>query len=290
MRATSTINLPGPTWRGDRHERNNGGNELPKLLPQVTVVKLLDVTESEILNVLGENEHGIAVAKGGVHRSFLRARRWEAIRSYINGVVSSMDKQIMNIPEKHTQLSSAAGFSVVEMLAVIAVVGILSTIGFTSFQRSNRSFKVAGATRTLSTYLEKARVDAVRRRGGTTVVFDSATSYTVNLDFNGDGIITARTIALPPGTSLRYTLPPATTSIDPSSTPRTIQYNWRGQTTSASNVLFTLTDSNTGVVSSTVVVGPAGNVSTGTTVVGPVTTPTPQNTTVTTTTAIKSMR
>ena len=50
-----------------------GGNELPKLLPQVTVVKLLDVPESEILNVFVENKHGIAVAKRGVHRSFRRA-------------------------------------------------------------------------------------------------------------------------------------------------------------------------------------------------------------------------
>ena len=196
----------------------------------------------------------------------------------------------MNVPEKHSQLSGSAGVSAVELLAVVAIVGILSAIGFTSFQRSNRSFKVAGATRTLTSYLEKARVDAVRRHGGSTVVFDSATSYTVNLDFNGDGVITAQTIALPPGTSLRYTLPPATTNIDPATTARTIQYNWRGQTTSASNVVFTLTDANTGVVSSSVVVGPAGNVSTGNTVTGPVNAPTPQNTAVTTTTAIKTMQ
>lgn len=51
----------------------NGGNELPKPLPQVTVLKLLDVTQSEILNVFVENEHGITVAKRGVHRSFPRA-------------------------------------------------------------------------------------------------------------------------------------------------------------------------------------------------------------------------
>ena len=37
------------------------------------MVKLLDVTESEILNVFVGNEHGISVAKRGVHRSFPRA-------------------------------------------------------------------------------------------------------------------------------------------------------------------------------------------------------------------------
>jgi len=202
-----------------------------------------------------------------------------------------MHKQIMNFPEKQSKLSSAVGFSMVELLGVMAVIAIISTIALTSFQRSSRSFKVAGATRNLSAYLEKARVDAVRRHvtdGTVNVVIDSTSSYTVNVDFGGTGTSTARTISLPAGTSLSYTLPPATASIDPSSTSTTITYDWRGRTTST--VLLTLTDSIAGVASSTVVVGPAGNVSTDTTVTGPVTTPTPQNTTVTTTTGIKSMQ
>lgn len=197
----------------------------------------------------------------------------------------------MNFPKKQPRLCSAAGFSVVELLVVIAVVAIISTFALTSFQKSSRTFNVAGATRNLTAYLEKARVDSVRRHvtdGSARVDINSASSYTVHIDFSGGGTSTDRTISLPAGTTLSYTLPPATTSIDPSSTPIQIQYNWRGQT--ASTVLLTLTDSTAGVASSTVVVGPAGDLSTDTTVTGPVTTPTPQNTIVTTTTGIKSMQ
>jgi len=198
-----------------------------------------------------------------------------------------MRKKTMNFPKKKTKPSSAAGFSVVELLVVILVVTITTTFALVSFQKANRSFNLSGATRTLSAYLEKARVESVRRHGDANVVINSTSSYTANIDFIGN-TPTPRTTTLPAGTSLSYTLPPSTTSIDPSSTPITITYDWRGRTTST--VLLTLTDSTAGVAPSTVVVGPAGDLSSDTTVTGPVTTPTPQNTTVTTTTGIKSMQ
>ena len=199
-----------------------------------------------------------------------------------------MQKHILYFPNKEAKLSSAAGVSAVELLVVMMIVAGISTFALISFQRSTRSFKLAGAMRNLSAYLEKARVNSVVRHGGANVVIDSTTSYTANIDFSGTGTLYSRTISLPPGTSLSYKLPPATTSIDPSTTPITITYNWRGQTTST--VLLTLTDSIGGIASSTVIVGPAGDLSTDTTVTGPVTTPTPQDTTVTTTTGIKSMQ
>jgi len=203
-------------------------------------------------------------------------------------VLGGMRKKIMNFPKKKPKLGSAAGFSTVELLVVILVVTITSTFALVSFQKANRGFNLSGAARTLSAYLEKARVESVRRHGGASVVIDSTSSYTANIDFIANGTPTPRTISLPAGTSLSYTLPPSTTSIDPSSTPITITYDWRGRTTST--VLLTLTDSTAGVASNTVVVGPAGDLSSDTTVTGPVTTPTPQNTTVTTTSGMKSMQ
>jgi Tfp pilus assembly protein FimT len=198
-----------------------------------------------------------------------------------------MRKKTMNFPKKKTKLSGAAGFSVVELLVVILVVTITSTFALVSFRKANRSFNLSGATRTLSAYLEKARVESVRRHDVASVVINSTTSYTANIDFIGNNP-TPRTVTLPDGMSISYKLPPATTSINPSSTPITITYDWRGRTTST--VLLTLTDSTAGVGSNTVVVGPAGDLSSDTTVTGPVTTPTPQNTTVTTTSGIKSMQ
>jgi Tfp pilus assembly protein FimT len=218
---------------------------------------------------------------------FWRASEVEKLIGLNNGVAGSMHKE-MNFPERQAKLSSAAGVSVVELLVVTMIVAGLSTFALISFQRSSRSFKLSGAARNLSAYLEKARVNSMRRHGGANVVINSTTSYTANIDFSGTGTLYPRTISLPPGTSISYTLPPATTSIDPSTTPITITYDWRGRTNST--VLLTLTDSIGGVAPSTVVVGRAGNLTTDTTFTGPVTTPTPQDTTVTTTTGIKSMQ
>ena len=199
-----------------------------------------------------------------------------------------MQKQILYFPSKGAKLSSAAGVSVVELLVVTLIVAGLTTFALISFQRSGRTFKLSGATRNLSSYLEKARVNSIRRHGGANVLINSTTNYTANIDFNGTGTLYARTISLPPGTTLSYTLPPATTSIDPSTTPITITYDWRGRTDTT--VLLTLTDPIGGVAPSTVMVGRTGDLSTDSTITGPVTTPTPQNTSVTTTTGIKSMQ
>src|SRR5260221_11344998 len=125
-----------------------------------------------------------------------------------------MGKPVMNLPPDKPKLNSAAGISVTELLLVILIVGIVSSFALAQFLNATKSVKLSGATRTLSTYLEKARVDSVRRHGGATVNINSATSYTVNLDFAGTGANSARTIALPAGTALTYSLPPATTSID----------------------------------------------------------------------------
>ena len=191
---------------------------------------------------------------------------------------------------KNKEACSAAGFTVVELLIVMVIIAIISTIALSSFRSSSRRLNLAGATRNLSAYLEKARTDSVRRHAlplPANITINSTSSYVAWLDSTGSGTLTASTISFPAGTSLGYTLPPATTNIDPSATPLIITYDWRGRT--ETTVLLTLTDS-TGLASSAVVVGRAGNLSTDTDITGPVTTPTPQNTTVTTTTGIKSMQ
>ena len=188
--------------------------------------------------------------------------------------------------QRERKLSSVAGLSMIELLVVVSLVAVVSSVAVVNFSKSNRNIKVTGASRMLSAYLEKARLDSLRRHGGASVVFNNTSSYTVNLDFAGTGTTTSRSIALPTNITVRYSVPPSTTILDPSSTPVTVAYNWRGQTTDA--ILVTLTDSTSGETS-TLVVGAAGDISSGTSVTGPVTTPTPLNTTVTTTTSIKSM-
>jgi type II secretory pathway pseudopilin PulG len=203
-----------------------------------------------------------------------------------------MFKDAMNSTSRRPKLSGEAGISMLEVLIVFVLIAILSTVALINFQRSNRNFNLSGSTRAFASYLEKARLDSIRRHGvggNASIVLNSATSYTVNIDFSGTGATTARTINLPAGTTFSYTLPPAATSINPGTVPVTIAYDWRGRTTSGNTLSVTLTDAMAANTSSNVIVGFAGDVSTDTTVTGPVTNPTPQNTTVSITTGIKSM-
>lgn len=197
-----------------------------------------------------------------------------------------MCEEMTELSKTEPRLHRADGFSTIELLIVVAIVTIVSSLAVMSFQKSNKNLQLAGVTRTFSGYLEKARLDAVRRHTGTSININSTTSYTVNMDFDGSGTTTARTVNLPTGTSISYTLPPATTTLDPSANPTTITYDWHGR--AGGTMVLTLTDSTAGVGSKTLVVGPAGDISTDTTITGPVTAPTPQ-TSVSTTNGIKSM-
>jgi prepilin-type N-terminal cleavage/methylation domain-containing protein len=196
-----------------------------------------------------------------------------------------MRKNVTNPAVDEPRPGIADGFSMLELLIVVAIIAIVSSLALLSFQNSNRDLKTSGAIRTLSVYLEKARLDSLRRHGGASININSATTYTVNMDFDGSGTTSSRTITLPANTTLTYTLPPATASTDPSTTPTTISYDWRGRSTNAVSLI--LTDSTSGVARN-VVVGSSGDISTDTSVTGPVSTPTPQ-TSVATTSGIKTM-
>src|SRR5687768_6061656 len=86
--------------------------------------------------------------------------------------------QPMKLRNQEPKLSRAAGFSVIELLILIVVVGIITAITLASFQRSSRNLDLSGATRNLSAYLEKARLDSLSRHGGASVDINSTFSYT----------------------------------------------------------------------------------------------------------------
>ena len=115
-------------------------------------------------------------------------------------------------------LSREHGFGTIELLIVVAVIGIASTFAFISFRTSRASLAVQNSVRQLASYMEKARIDAVRRHSTAVVRFTSPTSYTVTMDFLNDGTTTDRSFNFDNGVQLASSELPNVT------------FNWRGRT------------------------------------------------------------
>src|SRR6266545_412375 len=136
----------------------------------------------------------------------------------------------MKAPLTRKGSRNAAGFSVFELLIVVAMISVLTGFALIQITRARQVMTRANAARQLSAFLEKARVDSVRRRPTTDaaqmaqVSLLDATSYSVRIDLNGDGTLdAAQVIRLPADANLQFDLP----------YPRTIYFNWRGRTVDA---------------------------------------------------------
>jgi type II secretory pathway pseudopilin PulG len=121
---------------------------------------------------------------------------------------------------------NATGFSVLELLIVLAMISVLTGFAFIQIARARQLMIRANAANQLTAYLEKARLDSVRRRPTTPAQMAqlslvNAKSYSVTIDSNGDGTLDApQVISLPSEANLQFDLP----------YPRTIYFNWRGRT------------------------------------------------------------
>lgn len=139
----------------------------------------------------------------------------------------------MNAPLTPKKLSNAAGVSVVELLIVMSMITVISGFAFMQIVRARQVMIRANAAQELVGYLEKARIDSVRRRPTTTaemaqVSIVNATFYSVTIDADGNGSLDApRVIALPTNTDLEFN----------GSFPRTIYFNLRGRTVNAANAI-----------------------------------------------------
>jgi len=135
----------------------------------------------------------------------------------------------MKAPSTQREARIAAGFSVFELLIVVAMISVLTGFALLQITRARQVMTRANAARQLSAFLEKARVDSVRRRPTTNtqmaqVSLLDATSYSLRIDLNGDGTLdAAQVIRLPADANLQFDLP----------YPRTIYFNWRGRTVDA---------------------------------------------------------
>lgn len=137
----------------------------------------------------------------------------------------------MKAPLIKKELGNDAGFSVLELLIVGVMVSVLIGFAITQIARAKQSMTRANAVRELATYIEKARLDSVRRHATTSaqmaqVAIMNANFYSVTLDVNGDGTVDApRVIGMPADSNL---------TIQNGTFPRTIMFNWRGRTVDTS--------------------------------------------------------
>jgi prepilin-type N-terminal cleavage/methylation domain-containing protein len=126
------------------------------------------------------------------------------------------------------------GVGMAELVVVLAIIGIVSTFALIQVKSARATLRVQNSVRQLASYMEKARVDAVRRHGQSHVLFTNRQSYSVTMDFNNLGIPVTRTYVFEQGVQLA------------SSDLPDVIFNWRGRTlTSGASCVTTFSVSDT---------------------------------------------
>jgi type IV fimbrial biogenesis protein FimT len=137
------------------------------------------------------------------------------------------------------------GTTLLQVVIVLAVIGIASTFAIVSFRSARANLRLQNSTRQLASYIEKARLDAIRRHDSSSVVFNTDNSYSVTMDFSGGGAVTTRTFQFEDGVSVFSTPLPRLT------------FNWRGR---ISRCTLTFAVKNSGGEQSYLDVSDAGDV------------------------------
>jgi Tfp pilus assembly protein FimT len=118
------------------------------------------------------------------------------------------------------------GVSIVELLIVVLMISIVTAFAVMRIGGAQRAMRLTNSAREFTGWLEKARLDSLRRHPMSTVEMASVTissgnSYSVSIDQNGDGALDpARTVTIPATHGATF----AGITI-----PTTIYYNWRGR-------------------------------------------------------------
>ena len=97
-----------------------------------------------------------------------------------------------------------AGFSMMQLLITLGVVSVVSGLAFMGIAAAKQRIRLTNSSRLLASYVEKARVDSVRRHplnaaemAGVEVL--NGTTYRVKMDFDGNGTVETRDINLDDG-------------------------------------------------------------------------------------------
>ncbi|HZE63257.1 MAG TPA: prepilin-type N-terminal cleavage/methylation domain-containing protein [Pyrinomonadaceae bacterium] len=135
----------------------------------------------------------------------------------------------MNAPLTKKCAANNGGFTVLELLIVVSVISVVCGFALMQITRARQVMVRENATRQLGSYLEKARVDSLRRHPAASaqmaqVTLINASFYSVTIDADGNGTLDApKVFSLPADSNLQFNTP----------FPRTIYFNWRGRTVDA---------------------------------------------------------
>lgn len=106
--------------------------------------------------------------------------------------------------ERPKNVKKQAGFSMMQLLIALGVVSIVSGLAFMGITSARQRIRLTNSSRLLASYVERARVDSVRRHplnpadmAGVEVL--NTTTYRVKMDFDGNGTVETRDITLDDG-------------------------------------------------------------------------------------------
>jgi Tfp pilus assembly protein FimT len=130
-------------------------------------------------------------------------------------------------PQKLKQLNRQRGVGIVELVIVLAIVGVVTAFAVIQIKYSRSALRVQNSVRQLASYMEKARIDAVRRHGTSSVVFSDTRTYSVTMDFRNNGSPITRTFTFQKDVNIA------------SSDLPNVTFNWRGRTLTAGSSCVT---------------------------------------------------
>ncbi|HET6852709.1 MAG TPA: prepilin-type N-terminal cleavage/methylation domain-containing protein [Pyrinomonadaceae bacterium] len=119
------------------------------------------------------------------------------------------------------------GVGMMELVIVMALVGVISAFALVQIRSARAALRVQNSVRQLASYMEKARVDAVRRHSTSIVSFTDLRTYSVTMDFDSSGSATTRTFKFQDGVQLASSELP------------NVRFNWRGRTLNAGSSCVT---------------------------------------------------
>ena len=127
------------------------------------------------------------------------------------------------------------GFSLMQVLITVAVVSIVSALALYGIASARQRIRLTNSSRLLASYIEKTRIDSVRRHALNAgemsgVTFLNEQTYRVRMDFDGDGTMETRDVTLDTGVVI------ATSPL-----PDPVSFDWRGRLVGAPDKKVSIT-------------------------------------------------